>query len=270
VADESDDFWRYERFVTMIEQRTGITWERAEPAARATLQTLGERLSWEQARELAEDLPEELRAWLLRAGGDADPFDEHAFVRRVAEREAVDVETAVRHARAVLIALARMVRSDAVAALASGLPPDYEPLIGEALRRRRDPAAPEPMPLEDFCAGVESRAGLDPRGAARTVDAVLQTLAERIAGGQVADLEAVLPEGLRPALQRGRAHGDGGPERMTLQDFLARIARREGTTPDAALRHARAVFAALREALPPKELSDVVAQLPRDYDEALL
>ncbi|MEA2275097.1 MAG: hypothetical protein QOC78_57 [Solirubrobacteraceae bacterium] len=270
MADDGDDGWRYERFVTMIEQRTGLTWERAERAARATLQTLGERLSWEQARDLAEELPHELRTWLLSAGGDVDPFDAHEFVRRVAEREAVDVETAARHGRAVLIAVARLAGGDQIAAVASALAPDYEPLIGEAVRRRRDPAAPEPMPLDDFLASVETRAGLDRPGAERAVDAVLETVAERIASGQVDDLAEVLPDGLRPALERGKASSGGLPQSMTLQEFLARIAQRAGTTPEEALRHARAVFAALREALPPKELSDVLAQLPREYDEALL
>jgi uncharacterized protein (DUF2267 family) len=270
VIDDSDDDWRYERFITMIEQRTGITWEQAERAAGAALQSLGERLSCEQARELAGDLPDELRTWLLSPGRDADRFDAHEFVRRVAERERVDPETAARHARAALIALARLVSGDEIAGLATALPADYEPLVGEALRRRRDPAAPEPMPLEDFLGSAASRATLDRSAAERAVEAVLETLAERIAGGQVDDLAGVLPEGLRPALERGRARSGGRPQRLTLPDFVARIAEREGTAPDEAGSHARAVFATLREALPPKELCDLLAQLPRDYDEAFL
>ena len=38
----------------------------------------------------------------------------------------------------------------------------------------------------------------------------------------------------------------------------------------ATLEHARAVIATLRQALPPKELSDLLAQLPRGYQETLL
>jgi hypothetical protein len=44
------DEWRYERFVTTIEQKAGIAWVKAERAAQATLETLGERISGEQAR----------------------------------------------------------------------------------------------------------------------------------------------------------------------------------------------------------------------------
>ena len=43
--DEYDDAWRYERFITTIQQRAGISWAKAEQAAQATLETLAERMS---------------------------------------------------------------------------------------------------------------------------------------------------------------------------------------------------------------------------------
>jgi hypothetical protein len=39
------DEWRYERFLTTIEQLAGIPWVRAERAAQATMETLGERIT---------------------------------------------------------------------------------------------------------------------------------------------------------------------------------------------------------------------------------
>jgi uncharacterized protein (DUF2267 family) len=57
---------------------------------------------------------------------------------------------------------------------------------------------------------------------------------------------------------------------MSLDEFVGRIADREGVAWEDALEHARAVFATLREALPDKELADVLAQLARGYQEALL
>jgi uncharacterized protein (DUF2267 family) len=52
-------------------------------------------------------------------------------------------------------------------------------------------------------------------------------------------------------------------------EFLVAVAEREGVTPDQAREHARAVFAALREAVGPKEFSDMAAQLPDEYHALL-
>ena len=145
------DEWRYERFITTIEQRAGISWVDAERAAQATLETLGERISAAQARQLAEDLPPQIRAWLTpeRAGQappaeQAQDFDVGEFLRRVAEREGVDPETAEHHAKAVFIALARLVRGQEIAQLAAQLPSDYKRLLYDAAKRRRDPGALHP------------------------------------------------------------------------------------------------------------------------------
>jgi uncharacterized protein (DUF2267 family) len=264
-----DEVWRYERFITTIEQKAGISWENAENAARATLETLAERISGGQARDLAADLPGDVRNWLLTGGGDAEPFDANEFVRRVAEREGVGTDTAERHIRAVLAALARLVLHNEVADLIAELPKDYQPLFGDAAQLTRDPAAPDVMLDDEFFERVAGRAGLDRAAAERATDAVLTTLAERIAGGEVDDLADAVPPALRPALQRGKNLGGGTAHRMSLDEFVARIAEREDVTWEDALEHARAVFATLREALPDKEWSDLLAQLPRGYQEAL-
>jgi uncharacterized protein (DUF2267 family) len=52
---------------------------------------------------------------------------------------------------------------------------------------------------------------------------------------------------------------------MSLAEFLARVAKLEGVDRAEAERHARAVFAALRELLPSKEIYDVESELPREY-----
>src|ERR1700704_3032093 len=92
------DEWRYERFITTIEQRAGISWNDAENAARATLQTLADRISAGHARQLAGDLPPQIRKWFNPSGAaareDAQDFDVGEFLTRVAEREGVDPETA--------------------------------------------------------------------------------------------------------------------------------------------------------------------------------
>ena len=197
--EEHDDSWRYERFITTIQQRAGVSWAKAEQAAQATLATLAERISSGAARDLARDLPSDVARW-LGPRGDGKGFDAVEFVRRVAEREGADPATAEDHG---------------------------------------------------------------------AIEAVLETLAERIAGGEVDDLAASLPEELRPPLERGRERTGGKAQRMSLDEFVAHVAGREGVSTEDALDHAQAVFTTLREAIPDKEWSDLLAELPRAYAEAL-
>jgi uncharacterized protein (DUF2267 family) len=117
---------------------------------------------------------------------------------------------------------------------------------------------------------VGRRAALDPHDAPRAAEAVLETLAERLAGGEVDDLADELPPDLHPALERGKSRSGGKAKRMSLDEFVWRIAEREGVGYEQALEHARAVFAALRDSLTDRELSDMLAELPRAYTEALL
>jgi uncharacterized protein (DUF2267 family) len=250
----------HEQFITIVEQTAKLSRDEAEAAARATLQTLAERISAGQARDLAEQLPPELAPWLATLGG-AEPFGVDEFLRRVAEREGADVSRAERDARAVFAALGRCVRRrDELDDVASELPKDFGPLLDE-LQQRVDHV----VPAEEFLDRVADRAGLDRDGARRAVDAVLETLAERISGGEVDDVIAELPAALHEPLKRGNALSNGAARPMSLDEFVRRIAEREGVVPDVALAHARAVFAELREALTEKEFLDITAQLPRDY-----
>jgi uncharacterized protein (DUF2267 family) len=57
---------------------------------------------------------------------------------------------------------------------------------------------------------------------------------------------------------------------MSLDEFVERIADREGVGYEQALEQARAVFAALRDTLTDREFSDLLAELPKGYHEALL
>jgi uncharacterized protein (DUF2267 family) len=111
---------------------------------------------------------------------------------------------------------------------------------------------------------VAQLAALDLAQARRAVDAVLETLAVRISEGEVEDLMKRLPTDSRPALERGLAENRRAT-RMSLGEFLARVAMREGVERDDAELHARAVFAALRELVPSKEIYDVESELPREY-----
>jgi uncharacterized protein (DUF2267 family) len=245
----------HDRFIAVVARMAGVGREAAEHATRATLQTFAERLPPTEARDLVEQLPPELGPWLFTDGA-AEGFDVDEFLRRVAKRAEVDTATAERHARAVFTALDRALSDDEFADMVAQLPKDFAFLLP------RGPAV-EVLPVEAFLDRVAARAGLDADGARRASDAVLETLAERIAAGEVDDLISRLPVALHAALKRGRARH---PEarRMSLERFVGRVAEREGVPPEQARAHARAVLATVREAVG-EEFYDVTVQLSPEY-----
>jgi uncharacterized protein (DUF2267 family) len=231
----------------------------AERATSAVLETLAERLSSGEARDLAEQLPETQAAYLHTTTGP-EPFDYPEFLRRVATREETDTGTAERHARAVFRALARTVDADELDDVAAELPHDFAPLIAEARRRFF-----EPVEADVFLQRIADHAGISTRAARPLADAVLETLAERISGGEVDDLEAVLGVPWREPLERGKEHSGGRATRMSLDQFLERVGERLGLTPLQARGAVEAVFKALRETIPHDEFLDVTAELPYEY-----
>jgi uncharacterized protein (DUF2267 family) len=249
------------QFVATVEDAAGLERESAERAIQATLSTLGERIDRGEASQLAAQLPPEVAPWIATADG-AHGFDLDEFLRRVAEREGTDVSTAERHAYAVFAALGQAVSPDELADLAAELPRSYAPLLPAGRHV-------EILPADRFVERVAERAELTPEQARRATDAVLETLAERIAGGEVEDLIVLLPIQLHEPLRRGREHTGGTPARMSLEDFERRVAEREGVAPAYVRDHIRAVLAVLREAVGDDEFSGVRAQLPHDYDVLL-
>jgi uncharacterized protein (DUF2267 family) len=254
-----------DHFVAGVEHGAGIPRDEAERAVEATLTTLAERISGGEARDIAEQLAPDLRP-LLTDGDKAEPFDYEEFLRRVAEREGVPPDAAERDARAVFAVLGHAVTHDEIADMASELPREFAPLITAATSVPGPPEAPVgTMSFDDFIDSVARRAGLDTEAARRASEAVLEALADRISAGEVDDLVSRLPAQFRPALERGKLRSHGASRRMSLDEFLQRIADLQGTTPDQAKEHARAVFATLRQTVGEKEFRDVTAQLPKEY-----
>lgn len=260
----------YEEFIATVAHEAEVDREQAERAARATLDTLGERISSGQAQDLARQLPPELRP-LLERTDRAQPFGVDEFLARVAEREGTSPDRARDHARAVFATLGAAVSQKEIEDVAAELPKDFTSLIREAeAGPSRIPSPPrEPMRFGDFIRRVCRRFGRPRDEAVKTTEAVLETLAERISGGEVDDLAARLPTPLKSPLVRGKAESHGAARPLSLDQFLTRVAERSGLTPAQAKEGSRAVFATLREAVGEKELSDVEAQLPRDYASLL-
>jgi uncharacterized protein (DUF2267 family) len=250
--------YEYEQFIRTIQHKAEASWDEAERAAAATLATLAERLSAGEARDVAEELPPEARQWLAGGDGGAEGFMVDEFLRRVAEREQADLETAERHARAVFVALTRNLSRQERRDMMAELPQDFGRLLADGERQ----PVPEPLPTEEFLARVADRATVDRDAAQAATEAVLATLAERIAGGEVDDLAAQLSDELRQALERARTRN---AERMSLDEFVQRVAEREGVSREQAQEHVRAVFQTLREAVTGDEWADMTAELPDEY-----
>jgi uncharacterized protein (DUF2267 family) len=243
----------YDAFIAVVRQWVHVDEMVAERATRAVLQTLAERLSKGDALQLAAQLPAELLEPLYTNEGP-EKLDVDEFVRRIADREHVDLGTAEAHARAVFVGLRRAVTEAEFKRLLAALPEDIQPLATNA----------PVMPADEIVRRVADRAGVDPETARRATDATLETLAERIAPGDVHDLVARLPLPFHASLKRGRLAGTLREKSLGADEFVERVAVREGVSLDDARRHAQAVFAVLREAVG-EEFFDIRAQLPNEY-----
>ncbi|WP_214367776.1 DUF2267 domain-containing protein [Pseudonocardia sp. H11422] len=122
------------------------------------------------------------------------------------------------------------------------------------------------MTHEEFIRKVSERAGVSPEDAEVLARATLETLAERLSGGEADDLAALVPPPLRTYLQRS-------PQKPAvsygLSAFIERVRTRAGDAGWATTDAVRAVLVTLREAVGDKEFRDAMAQLPREFEEML-
>jgi len=119
------------------------------------------------------------------------------------------------------------------------------------------------LKYDEFIGQVRHRARLSSHAEAeRATRATLETLAERLAGGEAHDLAAQLPPELAHFLQLPDA---GIGAKLTLDEFFELVSVREGIDlPDATF-HARVVIGLLTEAVSMGEIEDVRVQLPAAF-----
>src|SRR3989454_11961346 len=119
------------------------------------------------------------------------------------------------------------------------------------------------LKYDEFIGQVRHRAGLGSHAEAELATrATLETLAERLAGGEAHDLASQLS----PELARYLELPDAGiAAKLTLDEFFELVSEREGVDlPDATF-HARVVIGALTEAVSIGEIQDVRVQLPAAF-----
>lgn len=119
-------------FVAAVRESSGLPdAASAERAVKATLSVLGRRLSGGEAKDLAAQLPGELKEQ-FPADGPGEPFDVAIFYERVAAEEGGDVTPAQarQHARAVAKGLEVALSDGEWRNFTSQLPADYADLLG--------------------------------------------------------------------------------------------------------------------------------------------
>ncbi|MFE9203598.1 DUF2267 domain-containing protein [Micromonospora sp. NPDC007230] len=113
----------------------------------------------------------------------------------------------------------------------------------------------------EFVEKVAAGAGVPAETARALTDATLRTLAERISGGEAADLADHVAHQLRPLLARARPEE---PEAFGYDEFLRRVAERAGVEREVAERGARAVLRTLDPVVGHQEFTNALSQLPAD------
>jgi uncharacterized protein (DUF2267 family) len=122
-----------------------------------------------------------------------------------------------------------------------------------------------PMNKDQIVSAVRESARIDtPEHAEMAVRATLRVLGQRLAG-EASDLAAQLPPELGAELLASE-----GPQRFDSQEFYRRVAAEEdrGCSEQEARQHARAMTAALREAVGAEYLH-VLDQLPDEYSDLM-
>ena len=119
------------------------------------------------------------------------------------------------------------------------------------------------MKYNEFIGQVRHRIGLGSLAEAeRATRATLETLAERLAGGEARDLASQLPAELAHFLQ---PPDEGIGTKLTLYDFFELVSLREGVDLEDSTLHARVVIGVLTEAVSQGEIQDVRVQLPAAF-----
>jgi uncharacterized protein (DUF2267 family) len=121
------------------------------------------------------------------------------------------------------------------------------------------------MDSEEFEKKVSSGAGVPRDRSRELIRAVLETLAERLTGGEAKDLAAQLPKPMKEWLTPTGEQA----ERFGLDEFIRRVSERTRVPPEEARRVTQAVFATLRMAVTTGEFEDVMSQLPGEFRELL-
>lgn len=126
---------QHDEFIGQVQSRARLASRgEAERAVRATLETLGERMTEGLADNLAAQLPHEVGEHLRRTEvfggvGTGERFGKRDFIERVAERAGADEPRAAHLARAVFEVVDEATQGTITTKVRETLPPDIRALI---------------------------------------------------------------------------------------------------------------------------------------------
>ncbi len=121
------------------------------------------------------------------------------------------------------------------------------------------------MEYAEFLGAVAGRAGVEPDEAAYLIEAVIETLTERIDEMAAGHLAAELP----PEFAAPLIDTDEPAEPFEVDEFVRRMGERAGVNPDRALEGTRAVLATLRDTTTGGAFEEVLAQLPPEFTDLI-
>ena len=234
--------------------------DEARDVIEATMETVGERITDGQAEDLAESLPDVAAEPLLSARpGEAEEFSLAEFLERVDERterpETDDPVEPVERIRAALTGVRDVADETELERTRDQLPGEFD-LVFEPGEPMDDAAFVDAVEDELEAAGLET---VDPQEATA---ATLETLADRITGGEAGTLATYLPREVRTPL----TGTEEDASQFDREEFLERIASGADVDAEEASAVARAVFAAVEESAAEDALERVRTQLPAEYD----
>lgn len=120
-----DEFIKHVQSIAQLDSR-----QAAEQAARATLETIAERIVGDEASQLAAQLPAELGQCLQGHEGDnGHPFSLQEFYQRVSQKAGVEPVAAAVQARAVFTVLNQAVTPGEFADVKANFSEDYSELF---------------------------------------------------------------------------------------------------------------------------------------------
>jgi uncharacterized protein (DUF2267 family) len=120
----------YETFERKVGERAGVSREQAGELIRATLETLADRVTAGEAHDVASQLPQPAKEWLVSSEPEAERFGLDEFIRRVSERAGVPPGEARTGAQAVLATLRQAITGGEFRDLMSQLPREFSELVG--------------------------------------------------------------------------------------------------------------------------------------------
>ncbi|WP_458248412.1 DUF2267 domain-containing protein [Streptomyces sp. MAI_2237] len=118
------------------------------------------------------------------------------------------------------------------------------------------------MDYNAFLDTVTRRAPVPPEKADPLTRSTLTTLAERLTRGEAQDLASELPKQLKEPLVSPTPEA----EDFGLDEFINRVSKRAGVSPDEAREGVRAELNTLKDAVSDGEFRHVISQLPRDFE----